>query len=194
MAANLFLEFRRRGNGVCARGRNLTLRRHHRILNPAPIQNAAVNYAVLGLSVLFDGTTWWIALRNFKGQKNYSDLPSAIHNSKDPPSFMVLFEDSASLIGLMIAFAGTYLSVRLGLPILDGIASILIGLVLAATAALLARETKGLLIGEAADPRIVNCIIHIAEEMDGVAHANGIITVHLGPEQIVVALSLEGVC
>jgi cation diffusion facilitator family transporter len=161
------------------------------ILNPEPIQNVAVNYAVLGLSVLFDGTTWWIALRNFKGQKSYGELFSAIRNSKDPPSFMVLFEDSASLIGLAIAFAGTFFSVQLDLPILDGVASILIGLVLAATAALLARETKGLLIGEAADQPIVDSIIHIAEEMDGVAHANGIITVHLGPEQIVVALSLE---
>ncbi len=162
-----------------------------RILNPEPIQNAAVNYAVLGLSVLFDGTTWWIALRHFKGQKKFSDLFSAIRNSKDPPSFMVLFEDSASLIGLMIAFVGTSLSVQLDLPILDGIASILIGLVLAATAALLARETKGLLIGEAADQGIVDSIIHIAEEIEGVAHANGIITVHLWPEQIVAALSLE---
>jgi cation diffusion facilitator family transporter len=161
------------------------------ILNPEPIQNVAVNYAVLGLSVLFDGTTWWIALRNFKGQKSYGDLFGAIHKSKDPPSFMVLFEDSASLVGLTIAFAGTFFSVQLDLPILDGVASILIGLVLAVTAALLARETKGLLIGEAADPSIVDSIIHIAEEMEGVAHANGIITVHLGPEQIVVALSLE---
>jgi cation diffusion facilitator family transporter len=161
------------------------------ILNPEPIQNVAVNYAVLGLSVLFDGTTWWIALRNFKGQKSYGELISAIRDSKDPPSFMVLFEDSASLIGLTIAFAGTFFSVQLDLPILDGVASILIGLVLAATAGLLARETKGLLIGEAADQAIVDSIIHIAEEMEGVAHANGIITVHLGPEQIVVALSLE---
>jgi cation diffusion facilitator family transporter len=161
------------------------------ILNPEPIQNVAVNYAVLGMSVLFDGATWWIALRNFKGQKRFGELFSAIRNSKDPPSFMVLFEDSASLIGLTIAFAGTFLSVQLDLPILDGVASILIGLVLAATASLLARETKGLLIGEAADPSIVDSIINIAEEMDGVAHANGIITIHLGPEQIVVALSLE---
>ena len=161
------------------------------ILNPEPIQSEAVIYAVLGLSVLFDGTTWWIALRNFKGQKSFSELFSAIRNSKDPPSFMVLFEDSASLIGLAVALAGTFLSVQLDLPVLDGVASILIGLVLAATAALLARETKGLLIGEAADKPIVDSIIHIAEEMEGIAHANGIITVHLGPVQIVVALSLE---
>lgn len=103
----------------------------------------------------------------------------------------MLFEDSASLVGLFIAFVGTYLSIRLDFPILDGVASILIGLVLAATAALLARETKGLLIGEGADQPIVDSIIPIAEEMEGIAHANGVITVHLGPEQIVVSLSLE---
>jgi cation diffusion facilitator family transporter len=161
------------------------------VLDPEPIRNAAINYTVLGLSALFDGTTWWIALRNFKGRMKFSSLIGAIHNSKDPPSFMVLFEDSAALIGLIIAFAGTYLAVTLDLPILDGVASILIGLVLAATAALLAWETKGLLIGEAADQLIVESIMRVANDMDGVAHANGIITVHLAPTQILVALSLE---
>ena len=161
------------------------------ILNPEPIQNASVSYVVIGLSAIFDGTTWWIALRNFKGAMGYSELFNAIRNSKDPPSFMVIFEDSAALTGLMIAFAGTYLSVRLDLPVLDGIASILIGAVLAVTAALLAWQTKGLLIGEAADPSIVDSIMRIANEMDGIAHANGIITVHLAPAQILVALSLE---
>jgi divalent metal cation (Fe/Co/Zn/Cd) transporter len=95
------------------------------------------------------------------------------------------------LIGLILAFAATYLSVRFDLPIVDGVASILIGIVLAATAALLAWETKGLLIGEAADQPIIDSIMRVANDMDGVAHANGIITVHLAPEQILVALSLE---
>jgi len=162
-----------------------------RVLNPEPIRNPVVNYAVLGLSALFDGSTWWIALRNFKGRMKFSSLIGAIHNSKDPPSFMVLFEDSAALIGLIVAFAGTYLSVKFYSPIVDGFASILIGVVLAATAALLAWETKGLLIGEAADQPIIDSIMRVADEMDGVAHANGIITVHLAPEQILVALSLE---
>jgi cation diffusion facilitator family transporter len=161
------------------------------VLSPEPIQNAAISYAVLALSALFDGTTWWIALRNFKGPMRYSNLFEAIKRSKDPPRFIVLFEDSAALIGLIIAFAGTYFSIRLQLPILDGIASILIGFVLAATAALLAQETKGLLIGEGADQLIVDSIMHLANDMEGVAHANGIITVHLAPQQIVVALSLE---
>jgi cation diffusion facilitator family transporter len=161
------------------------------VLNPEPIQNAAISYAVLGLSALFDGTTWWLALRNFKGRTSYANLFRAVRRSKDPSSFMVLFEDSAALIGLSIAFAGTVLSIWLGVSALDGVASILIGLVLAATAMLLARETKGLLIGESADPAIVESIMEIANAMEGVAHANGIITVHLGPEQVVAALSVE---
>ena len=143
------------------------------------------------ISALFDGATWWIALRSFKGRMRYAVLFKAIRDSKDPPAFMVLFEDSAALIGLFIAFLGTYLSIALELPVLDGVASILIGLVLATTAALLARETKGLLIGEAADPAIVESIMLIANEMEGVAHANGVLTVHLAPQQIAVALSLE---
>jgi cation diffusion facilitator family transporter len=161
------------------------------VANPEPIEDAPVSYAVIGLSALFDGTTWWIALRNFKGGMKYSQIADAIHRSKDPPSFMVLFEDSAALLGLLVALVGTFASVELELPIIDGVASIVIGLVLAMTAALLARETKGLLIGEAADHLIVNSVMRAANEMDGVDHANGILTVHLAPEQIMVALSLE---
>ena len=161
------------------------------IMDPQPIQNALVIYAVLACSVLFDGTTWWIALRNFKGRTPYSGIFRAIRKSKDPASFLILFEDSAALIGLVIAFAGTFLSIWLDCPVLDGVASILIGLVLATTAMLLAQETKALLIGEGADPAIVKAILEIADEMDGVAHANGILTVHLAPRQIVVALSVE---
>jgi cation diffusion facilitator family transporter len=161
------------------------------VMSPTPIQNPAVNYVVLALSAVFEGSTWWIALRNFKGQTRYAELSKAIRDSKDPPSFMVLLEDSAALIGLLVAFAGTYFSVSLNLPELDGVASILIGVVLAATATLLARETKGLLIGEAANQSIVDAITRHAEEIEGIAHANGILTVHLAPRQIVVALSLE---
>jgi divalent metal cation (Fe/Co/Zn/Cd) transporter len=132
-----------------------------------------------------------IALRSFKGKMHFSKIAGAIHTSKDPPSFMVLFEDSAALLGLFVASVGSYLSNDLDLPVLDGCASILISMILAATAVLLARETKGLLIGETADPIVVHSIMRIAEEMEGIAHANGIITVHLAPEQIIVALSLE---
>jgi cation diffusion facilitator family transporter len=162
-----------------------------RVLNPGPIKNVAANYFVLALSALIDGCSWWITLRTFKGEKRYSEIVGAIRRSKDPPSFIVLFEDSAALIGLGIAFAGIYLSINLDRPVLDGVASILIGLVLALTAALLARETKSLLIGERADQSIVDSILRLAETVEGIAHANGVFTVHLAPQQIMVALSLE---
>ena len=161
------------------------------VLNPKPVQNVAVNYGVLALSMLFDGTTWVLALRNFKGGKRYSQLFKAIRDSKDPPSFIVLFEDTAALLGLLIAFAGIFLSVRLDLPVLDGVASLLIGLVLAVTAALLARETKSLLIGEPADKAIVDSITQLSVRMPGVANANGMLAVHLAPREVLIALSLE---
>jgi cation diffusion facilitator family transporter len=161
------------------------------VMNPEPVQNPAVNYVVLGLSALFDGSSWWLALRSFKGEMRFGDLFAAVRASKDPPSFMVLFEDSAAIVGLIVAFAGVYLSVALNLPVLDGVGSILIGLVLAVTAALLAQETKSLLIGERADQGIVDALVHLAEQIPGIAHANGIMTVHLAPQQIVIALSLE---
>jgi cation diffusion facilitator family transporter len=161
------------------------------LANPKPIQNAAVNYVVLALSALIDGTSWWITVRTFKTEDPYSGIFGAIHRSKDAPAFIVLFEDSAALIGLAIAFVGIYLSTSLNRPALDGMASILIGLVLAATAALLARETKSLLIGERADKIIVDSILRLAATTAGVTRANGVLTVHLAPRQILVALSIE---
>jgi cation diffusion facilitator family transporter len=158
------------------------------ILSPTPIRNATVNYVVLALSALIDGSSWWITVRTFRTRDPNSSVFRAVHRSKDPPAFIVLFEDSAALTGLGIAFVGVYLSTSLNHPILDGVASILIGLVLAATAALLARETKSLLIGERADKIIVDSIWHLAATTEGVAHANGVLTVHLAPMEIMVAL------
>jgi cation diffusion facilitator family transporter len=161
------------------------------VLNPEPVQHIAASYMVLGISALFDGTTWWLALRNFRGERRYSEIVDAIRESKDPPSFMVLFEDSAALAGILVAFTGIFLSVHLALPVLDGVGSIVIGLILGVTAWLLAKETKSLLIGERADPGIVDSILHVVGQIDGVTHANGVLTVHLAPQEILVALSLE---
>jgi len=161
------------------------------IRQPEPIENVAINYVVLALSALFDGASWWVALRKFKASRPASGFFGAIRESKDPPSFIVLLEDSAALVGIAVATLGVVGSSLLHQPVLDGVASILIGVVLATTAVVLARETKGLLIGEKADPQIAASILRLAESIPGVAHANGIFTVHLAPSQIVVALSLE---
>jgi divalent metal cation (Fe/Co/Zn/Cd) transporter len=111
--------------------------------------------------------------------------------NKVPPSFIVLLEDSAALIGISIAAVGIYLSARLQRPELDGFASILIGMLLAATAWLLARESKELLIGEPAHGSINASIRAFAESESCIEGVNEVLTVHLAPNQIVAILSLE---
>jgi cation diffusion facilitator family transporter len=158
---------------------------------PEPIKDPAVNYVVLALAFLFEGASWWISLRQFTAAKGSSGFVEGFRRSKDPASFMVLFEDSAALIGILIAAAGTFASSSLNAPVFDGVASIAIGVVLAAIAVLLARESKSLLIGEQADPKLNQSLLRLAAAQAGVVHANGVITMQLAPDQVVVNFSLE---
>jgi len=162
-----------------------------RLQDPRPIENAGANYVVLGVSAVIEGWSWWLTLHNFKGKESYASVFTAIRKSKDPPAFIVLLEDTAALLGLAIAFIGIFLSEALEKPALDGVASILIGLTLAITAAVLGRETKSLLIGERADQAIIDSILEIAGGIEGVIRANGVLTVHLAPQQIIASLSIE---
>jgi cation diffusion facilitator family transporter len=161
------------------------------IADPHPMVDPHINYAVLGCSAIFEGATWLVALRAFRKTKGGAGYFEALRQSKDPPSFMVLFEDSAALLGLFIAFLGTLASTQFAMPVLDGLAAIGISLILAATAFVLARESKELLIGEPANPQIVGSIQEIARKTPGVEQAHVVLTVHLAPDQIVAALSLE---
>ncbi len=161
------------------------------VRNPVPIRDAFVNELVLGLAFVFEGASWWVALKHFKSIKGMQSYYAAFRSSKDPPAFVGLFEDSAALIGIVIAAIGTVAASRFNLPVLDGVASICIGLVLAATAVLLARESKSLLIGERADQVLSDSLLRIAEAASPDAKANGVLTVQLAPDQILAALSLE---
>jgi cation diffusion facilitator family transporter len=164
----------------------------HHIANPREIVDPRVNYIVLALSAVFEGTSWYVALAEFRKAKVDDDgYLEAVRRSKDPPTFIVLFEDTAALLGLLIAFIGTFAAHWFELPVLDGAAAIGISIVLGTTALMLARESKGLLIGEPASPRIVSSIHDIAHRESGVERANVVFTVHLSPDQIVAALSLE---
>jgi len=158
---------------------------------PTHITNPLVNYLVLALSAVFEGSSFAIALREFNRTRGGLGYVEAVTVSKDPTSFLVLFEDSAALTGLGIAFAGTFAAEQLEMPVLDGVASIGIGAILAITAAFLARESKGLLIGEGARGRTQRSIREIAGQCGGVEQVNDLVTVHLAPEQVVAALSLE---
>src|SRR5262245_23872406 len=161
------------------------------VLNPVEITNPAVNYVVLGLALLFEGGSWWVAFTAFRASRGGLGYLEAVRRSKDPTTFTVLAEDTGAILGILIAFAGTLAAQLLRRPVLDGAASIAIGVLLGLIAILLARETKGLLIGEPARSELVKSICRIAGEHGGIRRSNGLFTVHLGPRQIVAALSVE---
>lgn len=161
------------------------------IRQPEPVTRPLINYLVLAVSFVFEGTSWCVALREFRARKGRLGYFEAFRLSKDPTAFTVLLEDTAALLGLLVALAGLIGAQLLDLPVLDGVASIGIAGVLAMSAMLLARETKGLLIGEPAHPAVSNAILAIAASDEGVRCANGVLTVQMGPNQVVATLSAE---
>lgn len=163
----------------------------HRLLNPAPLENILVNYIVLSLAIVFEGAAWFFALKEFKQAKGQWGYIEAVQRGKDPTLFVVLFEDSAAMLGLVVALLATYLTQLTGNLYLDGLASIIIGLILAATAMWLAFETKSLLIGESANIHVVNGIRKLARTYDKIEHVNEVLTMHMGPEFILVNISVE---
>jgi cation diffusion facilitator family transporter len=163
----------------------------HQVAEPTPIEDPLVAYVVLGLAMCFEGWSWLVAWRQFRAAKGQKDAYEAIVESKDPTSFLVLVEDSAALLGLLFAFAGTFGSEQLDLPVLDGCASLAIGLLLGLAAFLIARESKALLIGERAGPELERSILEIARATPLVRDADRLYTVHLGPHQVVAMLSLR---
>jgi cation diffusion facilitator family transporter len=160
------------------------------VLHPQEIRWFAVTYAVLGVSALCEGLSLSVALREFADQKGGFGYIDAIRHSKDPATFTVLLEDSAAIAGLTVAFGGILGAQLLDAPWLDGVGSIGVSLVLAVMAIFLAYETKSLLIGEPASPQLEAAILRAATEDPAVQRANGVFTVHLGPNQVVAELSL----
>lgn len=149
------------------------------------------NYGVLGIALLAEGTSWIIALRQFLPTVEDESFWHAVRTSKDPTVVTVIFEDSAALAGLLFAFLGVLLHEITGNPMWDGIASLLIGTTLAAVAVFLAYESRGLLIGETADPGVVEDIRAIARGDDDVATVGQPLTMHLGPNDVLLNLDVR---
>ena len=162
-----------------------------KVRTPHAVTTPWVNFAVLGLSFLFEGTSWLVALRAFRRQTGQDDVLGAVQRSKDPTVFTVLLEDSAALAGLLVAATGLGAAQLLQLPWLDGVASIGVGLILAGTATFLARETKGLLLGEAAMPAVRDGLRRIATAEPGITGVNEVLTMHFGPQDVLAVLSLD---
>ena len=162
------------------------------LLHPAPMEDPTWNYVVLGVAAVLESITLAIVVRSFLRQKREGEsIFGAVRTGKDPTIFTVVFEDTAALIGLLFAFLGVFLGHLLDNPYLDGAASVAIGLLLASVAGWLAWESKGLLVGEAAHPEEVAAIRKAVEADEAVVRAECPLTMHLGPDSLMVGLDVN---
>lgn len=163
----------------------------HRLIHPSPIENPVLNYFILGIAMVLEGASWYFAWKEFSRTKGKWGYIEAIQRGKDPSLFTVLFEDTAAMLGLVIALLANLLGQLTGIAYFDGLASVLIGLILAGTAIWLAHETKGLLIGESANTKVVQGIREIIASYRQVKHINEVLTMHMGPDFILVNVSVD---
>lgn len=161
------------------------------ILRPEPPVSAVIAYAVLLVAFFLEGWSTLEAFADFKKSKGDAGWFKAVRRSKDPPAFIVLLENGAAMAGIIAAAAGLALTELTGNPAFDGSASIVIGIILGFTAALLAHESKGLLIGEAADPVLVDNLRELACNVPGVVGVGYVLTVHSAPDQITVMMNVD---
>jgi cation diffusion facilitator family transporter len=148
------------------------------------------NYLVLAFAIVFESISYYFAIKAFRKEMSGQGIFQTIRASKDPTTFTILFEDTAALLGLVVAFCGIFLGHQLNNPYLDGVASIVIGLILAAVASFLAFESKGLLIGEGVDPRVLASIRSIARADPAVAQVRKSLTMHFSPNDVLLTLDL----
>jgi cation diffusion facilitator family transporter len=161
------------------------------IAHPEPAVSPVIAYAVQLIAFLLEGWSTVEAYRDFNKAKGKLGWFQAIRRSKDPPAFIVLLENGAAMAGILAAAAGLLLSQLTHDPFFDGAASVVIGIILGFTAALLAYESKGLLIGEAADPELVESLRTLAGEIQGVVGVGNVLTVHSSPDQVTVMMDVD---
>jgi cation diffusion facilitator family transporter len=158
---------------------------------PEPLGNPTINYVVLGIAFALEGTSWTLAVRELGAKRGTLGWWQMVRQSKDPTGFIVLFEDSAALIGLGLAGLGVWASHHFREPRIDGVASIAIGAILALVAVLLAREAKGLIIGESASPALIDQIREFIETRPRIVAVNQVRTIHTGPDAVFVVVSAD---
>lgn len=161
------------------------------IQHPVEIENPVWNYAVLDLSFIFECISWYYGWKAFQATRKDQTILRTIQDSKDPTSYTVLLEDSAALLGLIIAFLGVFLGHYFNFPFFDGIASVFIGLLLCSVALFLGYETKGLLIGESVEPEMIREIRKIAEAERSVEKAVKVLTIYFGAGEVLLTLELK---
>jgi cation diffusion facilitator family transporter len=158
--------------------------------HPQPLRDAGWTYLVLAFATVFEGISFFIALRQFRREAAGQPLWRAMRQSKDPLTYTVLAEDGAALVGLVLAALGVFFSHWLDMPVLDGLASLLIGCLLAGVAVLLIRESRGLLVGEGVRPETARAIRALALDEPGVRATGPALSMYIGPEEALLTLDL----
>ena len=162
-----------------------------KLAHPHPITNPIVNYIILTLAIVLEAASFAVALKEFRKVSTGQHWWSTVREAKDPVLFTVLFEDTAAMIGLVVALVGLVAAHLLGIPALDGIASIVIGSVLIVASLLLARETMSLIVGEAASPALLNDVERLIRAAPGVTGVRDISSAHLGPHDVLVTAAVD---
>jgi len=146
------------------------------------------NYVVLIFSLLFEGISFVIAFRQFRKKEGQGSLWDAVVRSKDPASFMVLFEDGAAVIGVATVLVCLFVGHVLGNPYMDGVASLLVGVILTAASGLLARESRSLLIGEGISSRTETEISQLVRKEPGIISSPRIFSIYQSPEEVLLVI------
>lgn len=162
-----------------------------KVLHPGEVTSSWIPYVVLAAAFAFESVAWWMAFQALQKAREGRTFWATVKRSKDPTLFTVLFEDTAAMAGIVIAFAGVLAADLTGNALWDGVATLAIAAVLAATAVFLAVETKGLLVGEAADPAMVADMRREIAADPGVARVHEVLTMHLGPNEILATVTAD---
>jgi len=161
------------------------------IAHPEEAVSPIVAYVVLLIAFLLEGWSTLEAVKEFNEAKGNVGWYEAIRLSKDPPAFIVLLENGAAMAGIIAAALGVFISHLTGNPFYDGAASVVIGVILGITALLLAYESKGLLIGEAADPEMVSALRELTASKKGIVGVGHVLTIHLAPDQVAGMINVD---
>jgi cation diffusion facilitator family transporter len=172
------------GGGMSIYEGVMSLIEHVHIENPWP------NYLVLAIAMVIEGSSFLIAMREFNAARGERPAFEFIRASKDPSLFTIVFEDSAAMLGLAVAFLGVLLGHLTGIPYFDGAASVIIGLILAGVAWLLARETKGLLVGEGVEASVLVEMRDLVMADPAIERVGDIRTMYVGPKELLVNLDV----
>ena len=162
-----------------------------RIAHPGKTVTSGWSYVVLGASAVFEGIGWYFGWKAIRAEMRGRNIVEVIHDTKDPTNFAVVLEDSAALLGIVVAFLGLFLADGLGMPALDGVASIVIGLLLCGVALVMVYESKGLLVGEGAAPSTLAGIREMASDDPSVERVTRLLSLYLGPEEVLLTIDIR---